>query len=79
MEKVEQYVIDLRRKAEELESNQEVVKKFLRESNTATMIMERRIRDEEFIEAHGLDTSTPLHCVEQAIIKNGGSIVTSLF
>ena len=74
LEKVEQYVIDLKRKAEELESIQEVVKKFLQESSTPTIITERGTRSEQLLEAHSLDTSAKFNCHEQALVKNGGDL-----
>ena len=72
LKKVEEYVTDLKRKAENLESIQPEVKRFLRESNTATIISEKETRDKEFLEAHSLDTSTGFHYDEQTIIKHGG-------
>ena len=75
LEKVEQYVIDLKEKAEELEIIQEVVKRFLRESSTATIITKRRTRDEELLGAHSLDTSTKFNCYEKALVKNGGDLL----
>ena len=72
MKKVEEYVTDLKRKAENLESIQPEVKRFLQESNTATIITEKETRDKELLEAHSLDTSTGFYYDEQTIIKHGG-------
>ena len=72
LERVEKYVINLKRKAENLENIQQVMKRFSHESHTATIIKERRTKDKELFEAQSMDTSTRFPEFERSIVKNGG-------
>ena len=67
--------MDLAKKAEELENMQVVVRRFLQESSTATIVTEREAKDKEFIKAHSLDTTTRFNCDEQALIQYGGKVL----
>ena len=75
LKQVEEYITDLAKKAEELENMQVMVKRFLQESSTATIVTERENKDKECNKAHRLDTTTRLNCDEQALIRNGGKLL----
>ena len=72
LKNVEAYVTDLTAKAESLENAQSNFKRFYKESSTATIILERATREEEFLKVTQQDTTTAFDCDEQALIKSGG-------
>ena len=67
--KAEDYIADLRTKADKLGSIQLDLKRVLRESHTATLITEKEARNEEIL---SLDTTTGFDCAEKGLNKNGG-------
>ena len=69
LEKVEDFITDLRTKADNLGSIQSHLKRVLRESHTATLITEKKARNEEI---SSLDTTSGFDCAEKGLNENGG-------
>ena len=70
--KAEDYIADVIMKAESLEDIQLEMKRFLQESNTVTIIAERRTQYAKLTQADSLDTTTGFDCDERLLIENGG-------
>ena len=68
--KVEDYITDLRIKADKLGTIQSELKRSLRESHTATLITEKEARNEESL---SLDTTSGFDCAEKGLNENGGT------
>ena len=68
--KVEDYITDLRIKADKLGTIQSELKRSLRESHTATLITEKEARNEEIL---SLDTTSGFDCAEKGLNENGGT------
>lgn len=73
LKKAESYIKDLMQKADKLGQVQAGMKRFLRQSNTATIISKRQKRHNELVEAHGLDTSTEFDFDEKTIEESKGN------
>ena len=72
LKRVEEYIIDLTKKADTLENIQLEIRQFLKDSHTATIITEKECKSGELLKAHGLNTTAKFDYDEQTLIKNGG-------